>query len=622
MKTAIATVSISGTLEEKLVAVARAGFLGVEIFENDLITFPGSPADIRAMLADLGLSCPLFQPFRDFEGMPSELRERALQRAARKFSVMRELGTDLVLVCSNCSPLALGDRARIIDDFGALGELAAKHGVRIGYEALAWGRHVNDHREAWSIVRDVDHPNVGLILDSFHSLARGIPSASIGDVRANKLFFVQVADAPRFDMDLLQWSRHFRTMPGQGDLALEEWAEAIWRTGYDGWWSLEIFNDRFRAASGQLVARDGARSLIALRDTVARRPRPAVPASIAPPVAPSHVSFIEFAVSEDEAEQLRSLMSALGFCLTGRHKRKAVERWAQGAINLIVNTEPEGFAHSFDIMHGGSVCAIGLVVADVAAVLDRATALGIDLFRQAVAPDEHAMPSLRGVGGSLIYLLSPQENDQIWRDEFIGIDRPEEQDCARLMRVDHIAYTMHYEEFLSWVLFFVAQFGMEKTPLVEISDPLGLVQSQAVETADRAVRFTLNGSNAQQTLSSRFVQNYFGAGAQHIAFATDDIVAAARAADAAGLERLPIPQNYYDDLIARFALPDELVETMAAYHILYDRDDRGEYFQFYSRAFGKRVFFEVVERRGYDGYGAANASIRLAAQARYKAMAT
>jgi 4-hydroxyphenylpyruvate dioxygenase len=152
---------------------------------------------------------------------------------------------------------------------------------------------------------------------------------------------------------------------------------------------------------------------------------------------------------------------------------------------------------------------------------------------------------------------------------------------------------------------------------------LGLIQSQAVESPDKSLRITLNGSNASQTLSARFIHNYMGAGVQHIAFACDDVFAAAEAAKANGLPFLPISPNYYEDLEARFGLSGDLVDRMAALNILYDRAADGEggeaeYFQFYSRAFAKRVFFEVVERRGYDAYGAANATIRLASQARFK----
>jgi 4-hydroxyphenylpyruvate dioxygenase len=570
----------------------------------------------------LGMECTLFQPFRDLEGMPPEQRQRAFDRMERKFDVMAEIGTDLVLLCSNCSPLASGDRSQMVDDLAELGERAAKRKMRIGYEALAWGRHVNDHRDAWALVRDVDHPNIGLILDSFHSLSRKVPSSSIGDIHADKLFFVQVADAPTLDMDYLSWSRHFRCMPGQGDFALAEWAEAIHRIGYDGWWSLEIFNDRFRAGSASGVAVDGYRSLQLMHDQVAERPRPVIARSMPPRVDVKGVEFLEFAASDDEAEALGAMLVALGFTPVAKHRSKAVTRWTQGGINLVVNCEPDGFAQSFDLVHGASVCAIGLRVNDVPAAMARAQALAIPRFEQAVGPDEMQIPSVRGVGGSLIYFIEDGSEGAVWSHEFPSpLDQAESAKQASVLgltAIDHIAQTMQYEEFLSWLLYYVALLDVAKTPQVEIADTLGLIQSQAVESPDKSLRFTLNGSMGSQTLSARFIHNYMGAGVQHIAFATHDVFAAAQAAKEGGLPFLEISRNYYDDIEARFGLDPALVERMAALNILYDRDGEAEYFQFYSRAFAKRVFFEVVERRGYDAYGAANAVIRLASQARFK----
>mgnify|MGYP001319085238 FL=1 len=620
MKSSIATVSISGTLDGKLRAVADAGFQGVEIFENDLLSYPGSPRDVGKAIRDLGLTCTLFQPFRDFEGMPEPQRARGFERMKRKFGVMAELQTDLVLVCSNCSPLALGDRARIIDDFAELGDLAAAAGMRIGYEALAWGRHVFDHRDAWSIVRDVDHPNIGLILDSFHSLAREVPSSSIGDIRADKLFLVQVADAPRLQMDFLSWSRHFRNMPGQGDLPVADWAEAIHRIGYHGYWSLEIFNDRFRAGSASGVARDGFRSLQLMHDSVARRARAPIVPAMPPRVDVRGVAFIEFAASDDEADALGAMLAALGFRPTAHHRRKDVVRWQQGDINIVVNADPEGLAHSFDVVHGASVCAIGLRVSDPAAALERADALGLQKFASAVGPDEIQMPSVRGVGGSLVYFVKDGAEEELWAHEFPHPVAPGGALIPLgLEQVDHIAQTMQYEEFLSWLLYYVALFDVSKTPQLEIADTLGLVQSQAVESRDKTFRVTLNGSLAAQTLSSRFIHNYMGAGVQHLAFSTPDVFAAAEAAQANGLGLLEIPRNYYDDLEARFGLDPALIDRMAALNILYDRDGEAEYFQFYSRAFAKRVFFEIVERRGYGAFGGAKAVLRLAAQGGFKA---
>ncbi|MFM6932914.1 MAG: bifunctional sugar phosphate isomerase/epimerase/4-hydroxyphenylpyruvate dioxygenase family protein [Novosphingobium sp.] len=614
MKTSIATVSISGTLESKLQAIAAAGFDGAEIFENDLLSTHLGARQIAGLMADLGLACTMFQPFRDLEGLPGPARQRAFDRLERKFDVMADLGTDLVLVCSSCSPQAEGDRGRLLDDLAEAAERAGNRGMRIGYEALAWGRYVNDHREAWALVRDVDHPSLGLVLDSFHSLARGVPSSSIGDIRGDKLFIVQVCDAPQLQMDYLGWSRHFRCMPGQGDFPLDDWAEAIRRTGYDGYWSLEIFNDRFRAGSASGVALDGLRSLRLLEGGVARTV--STSAALPPKPAPRGFEFLEFAASHNEAETLGAMLRPLGFRPVAKHRSKDVTRWAQGPVNIVINCEPEGLAHSFDVVHGASVCAIGLATDDVGGALARADALKVPRFTQAIGPDEWPIPSVRGVGGSLLYFVDAATREAMWAHEFPTVLEPAAP--ARFTGIDHVAQTMQFEEFLSWQLFYVSLLDMRKTPQIEIADPMGLVQSQAVESADGSVRFTLNGSLAHQSLSSRFIQNYFGAGVQHIAFACTDIFATVDAAIAAGIERLEIPRNYYDDLEARWGLEPALIEEMAKRDILYDRDGEAEYFQFYTRAFARRVFFELVERRDYTGYGAINAPIRLAAQARHK----
>ncbi|MEZ5866025.1 MAG: TIM barrel protein [Geminicoccaceae bacterium] len=184
MKTSIATVSISGDLPEKLHAIAAAGFDGVEIFEADFLAFDGSPAEVGRMVRDHGLEITVFQPFRNFEGMPEPERSRTFDRAERKFDLMGELGTELMLVCSSVSPLALGGIDRAAADFHELGERAARRQLRVGYEALAWGRHINDHRDAWEIVRRADHPQIGLILDSFHTLARRTDVATIRAIPA------------------------------------------------------------------------------------------------------------------------------------------------------------------------------------------------------------------------------------------------------------------------------------------------------------------------------------------------------------------------------------------------------------------------------------------------------
>lgn len=614
MLTSIATVSLSGTLDRKLAVIAAAGYGGVEIFENDLLGFDGTARDVGRMIRDLGLVCTCYQPFRDFEGLSGDLRQRAFDRAEAKFDVMQALGAELMLVCSSVHREASGDIERIVDDFRALGERAAIRNLRVGFEALAWGRFINDHRQAWDVVRRVDHPAIGLILDSFHSLARKIPIASVADITARKIFLLQIADAPEMPMDYLYWSRHFRCFPSQGDLPVTGYVAAAVKQGYRGPLSLEIFNDRFREWSASQIAIDGFRSLTLLQDQA----EIAEPLPLRVPILA--IDFIEFAVHVDEARGLIAMLNSLGFEYVGEHRSKDVSLWRQGNVHLVINRDAVGWAHDHWKIHGPSVCAVALRVDDVPNALARAQSLGMETFQQRMAEGELAIPWIRGVGGALTYFTEPDRGRGHWTQDF----RPVEAVSAvtspapQLTGVDHLSQAMRTEEFLSWQLYYTSLFELAKTPPVEIADTLGLVQSQAVESPNAAFRVILNGSSGTQTLAARFVQGLMGAGVQHVAFQTDDIFASAKRFAQLGLAVLPVPPNYYDDLDARFRLAQSLSAELRDWNVFYDRDAGGEYFHFYTRAFDKRFFFEIVERRGYSGYGAANSHVRLAAQARYK----
>jgi 4-hydroxyphenylpyruvate dioxygenase len=175
---------------------------------------------------------------------------------------------------------------------------------------------------------------------------------------------------------------------------------------------------------------------------------------------------------------------------------------------------------------------------------------------------------------------------------------------------------MQYEEMLTWLLFYTSLLDFRKTPVLDVIDPGGVVQSQAVEAEGGAVRLVLNASQSRHTLASRFLDDFFGSGVQQIALATEDIFRAVERLRANSVELLPIPENYYDDLEARTDLDAAQIDRLRSGNILYDRDGGAEFFQVYTRTLEGGFFFEIVERRGYCGYGAVNASIRLAAQAR------
>jgi 4-hydroxyphenylpyruvate dioxygenase len=169
---------------------------------------------------------------------------------------------------------------------------------------------------------------------------------------------------------------------------------------------------------------------------------------------------------------------------------------------------------------------------------------------------------------------------------------------------------------LTWLLFYASLLDVRKTPVQTVIDPGGVVQSQAIETPDGSLRLILNASQSQRTLSSRFLNELFGSGVQHIALATDDIFRTIERLKEHGVDLLPIPENYYDDLEGRSDLSADDVERLRQANILYDREEGNEYFQAYTRTLPGGFFFEIVERRNYKGYGAVNAPIRLASQTR------
>ena len=276
----------------------------MEIFENDLIASIDSAAAIRRRLDDLGISVDLYQPFRDAEGAPARpVRQGRTADAEHKLDLMAELGAPMILVCSSVAPDTIDDDDLAAEQLHVLAELAAQRGMRIAYEALAWGRHVSTWDHSWRIVERADHPALGLCLDSFHVLSRTTQFDDIGVDTRRSLFFVQLADAPRLAMDVLQWSRHHRLFPLQGGLDLVGFTRAVAATGYAGPLSLEVFNDVFRQSDPQRTAVDAMRSLIAWRTRCCAAP--VGPATLVPAPTLSGFAFVELGVDGESGPELQ-----------------------------------------------------------------------------------------------------------------------------------------------------------------------------------------------------------------------------------------------------------------------------------------------------------------------------
>ncbi|MFD6280504.1 bifunctional sugar phosphate isomerase/epimerase/4-hydroxyphenylpyruvate dioxygenase family protein [Streptomyces sp. NPDC060209] len=601
MRTSIATVSLSGTLTEKLTAAARAGFDGVEIFENDLIGSPLGPEEIGERAADLGLTIDLYQPMRDIEAVPADEFARNLRRAEHKFRLMRRLGADTVLVCSSVSPSAVDDDALAAEQLRRLADLAQESGIRVAYEALAWGRHVSTYEHAWRIVEAADHPALGVCLDSFHILARGSDVKGIEAIPGDKIFFLQLADAPQMALDVLQWSRHHRCFPGQGDLDVTGLVRAAVRAGYDGPLSLEVFNDVFRQADAGRTAVDARRSLTLLQESAGLTAPPA-------PVVPTGFAFVEIATAD--TARIAPLLTALGFSRTARHSGKPVDLWEQGEARILLNTDTGSHRPE------PSLTAVGLESPDPAGASARAESLLAPVLPRRRAPGDAPLDAVAAPDGTEFFFCVTERSGDTGRSG--GVERAgwtgdfapaaHTPDPIGITRVDHVALTQPWHHFDEATLFHRGVLGLRPHASVDLADPYGLLRSRAASNEDGTVRIALGVGASPTEDPAR------GGRPQHVALVTDDLVATVRRALAAGARLLPVPANYYDDLAARYEFAPGELDTYRELGILYDRDEKGEFRHCYTVTTG-RVFFELVERSGgYDGYGARNAAVRLAAQ--------
>jgi 3-dehydroshikimate dehydratase len=601
-RTSIATVCLSGTLEDRLDAAAAAGFDAVEIFENDLLASMSSPEEIRSRAADLGLTIDLYQPFRDAEGAPPDRFTAVRRRMRAKLDVMERLGTDTILVCSSVAPDTIDDDELAADQLRELADLAGERGMRIAYEALAWGRHVSTWQHSWDIVRRADHPALGLCLDSFHVLSRSDSYADITGVPADRIFFLQLADAPRLAMDVLQWSRHHRLFPLQGGLDLIGFTRAVVAGGYRGPLSLEVFNDVFRQADPHRTAVDARRSLIALLDAIAGDDASAGDAITGDPVpAPevTGIAFTELSVDPECGPPMEKLLGALGFTHAGQHRSKPVQLWEQAGARILLNSGTGEVA----------IRAFALESADPEASARRAEHLLAQPLARRRRQREADLTAVAAPDGTEVFFCRTEPiGEHGWLDDFLPTGEPVAPSTG-ITGIDHLSLAQPFDRYDEAALFYRTVLGMVEDEAGEFAAPFGLIRTLAIRNADRRVRIALSVPVLRRGDWAPAVPH-----PQHLTLATDDLSRTAAALAHAGVEVLRIPGNYYDDLDARTVLAPELRARIRDLGAMYDEDQHGHYLQLFTPVIGSRMFVEIVQRvGGYRGYGVANDPVRMAA---------
>ena len=400
---AISTVCLSGTLEDKLRAAAAAGFAGVEMLEYDLVMSPWSPRRLAEEAAGLGLSVEVYQPFH-VETVPPDLFGASLRHAERKFDLLSELGASVLVCCSSRTARGLDDDDLAAEQLHAMADRAEQRGLRLAYEAVPWGR-VRTHEDAWRIVQRVDHPALGLCLDSFHVLSLGNDPAVIAQVAGDKVFHVQLADAPRLNMDVREWSLHYRMFPGQGSLDVAGFLSQILAMGYAGPMALEVFNDVYQQEDPRHAATDAMRSMLALAEAVGSARLAGgcpsqLPAGDLPP-APElgGFAFAELAVDEVSAPLVSRTLAALGFAHVGQHRSMPVQLWEQGRARVLLNLAPQRSIAPAT----ASICALAVESSDPAASMQRADRLLAPKLPRPRRPDETDLSSVATPDGTALF---------------------------------------------------------------------------------------------------------------------------------------------------------------------------------------------------------------------------
>ena len=274
------TISMAGTLPDKLRAMREAGFSQVMLSARDLMQHAeGYEAAVRAV-RDSGLRITGFQVLRDFEGLSGHLHDYKVDVAKSMLEMCQALGAKLLLVCSSTSTHAVGDVDLLARDLRKLAMLALPLGVKVAYEGLSWGRHVNEFTAAWEVIRRADMPNLGLGFDSFHSLATTSALDDLDRLDASRVFLVQLADFMwnqiRSVEERIETARHFRVFPGEGvhSEQVAELVRRLHRMGYRGDYSFEVFNDDYQQMPLPRVAERARRSAVWLAEDVLARSVP------------------------------------------------------------------------------------------------------------------------------------------------------------------------------------------------------------------------------------------------------------------------------------------------------------------------------------------------------------
>lgn len=330
------------------------------------------------------------------------------------------------------------------------------------------------------------------------------------------------------------------------------------------------------------------------------------------PMGTDGFEFVEYA--SKEPAKLEKLFKDLGFVEVAKHKSKNVTLWRQGGINFILNKESQGQPKEFSDTHGPSANAMAFRIKDVKKALKRAEEKGYEVVPSAAGPMELHIPALKGIGGSLVYLVDRYgDKGDIYEIDFDfheGVDRHPKGDG--LMLIDHLTHNVHQGNMDKWANYYADLFNFREIRYFDIKGKLTGLVSRAMTSPDGKIRIPINESTDDKSQIAEYLKDHNGEGIQHIALSTQDIYKTVEGLRAKGMDFMPTPDTYYERVDERVPGHGEDLERLKKNRILIDGEaadkehDEQILLQIFTNTVIGPIFFELIQRKGNEGFGEGN----------------
>ena len=337
------------------------------------------------------------------------------------------------------------------------------------------------------------------------------------------------------------------------------------------------------------------------------------------PMGTDGFEFVEYTGPDPQA--LAALFERMGFIAAARHRSKNVTLYKQGDIHFILNAEPESFAQAFARLHGPSICAIAFRVADAAKSYERAISLGAKPVEGKVGPMELNIPAIEGIGGSLIYLVDRYGEHSIYDVDFVPSPSPQPSPASEggkgggatagvgLTRIDHLTHNVHRGRMGLWSEFYQRLFNFREIRYFDIEGKLTGLRSKAMTSPDGKIRIPINESADDKSQIAEYLEAYHGEGIQHIALGTDEIYKTVEALRQRDISFMSVPDTYYEAVDARVPGHGEDLGRLRKDRILIDGapgEGQGLLLQIFTDTVIGPIFFEIIQRKGNEGFGEGN----------------